>query len=285
MKWKPRTRTLRTLARLVSCCATLVVLACGDTPSTPSNSEDIVFLGSTPAQGGSIGQSGQRNVFSFEVKSGALNRFTALYVKLLDVAGRTCGGASKSIPRQDPSLAARVEVPVFTGGGGCPYPSLTPDVEIRTLSVSLHLLGPDEVILLRSFPVRYTLSGPALSAQHTEPEIASLDWHVVVSTGFPETQAPGRRNRFFCGARDADGGPLTITMTLATPDCLTPNHCWSETKTFARRLIDTPVLYDAYHPAPNTITTGTLTCAVTQWGGATARRSVCYTTSRQAGCP
>jgi hypothetical protein len=124
-----------------------------------------------------------------------------------------------------------------------------------------------------------------VSAQHTAPEIVSTWWTASLHTGFPDVPPPGRETSFGCTAHDADGGALTITLQLETAGCLSASHCWSQTQSFGSRLGNTSVTHAVQRAAPAATARGMLTCTVSQAGGATTGRSVCFRTSGAPACP
>lgn len=240
--------------------AVLVVsaLACGsgESPSSPDGRQSplavsIAFVESTPSPGSTIvpvvcarSLCAPSLSMTFEVSSLRPVAFPFLQVELLDDV--PCGnGLSYPGTSLQPSHPLPFSAGDFVLGGEsgeCAYPTRVASMTTGTARAILSSGG--SVLAQSDFPVRYTFSGPPLSANPTSPNVAELCWEIPGPSGgwCGDMPLPDDRTSYRCRVVDDDGDEITVSLSFqSTAGCLTDDHCWSVSQTFEPRLVPLPV--------------------------------------------
>jgi hypothetical protein len=212
--------SVRCLRRTAVLLLGLGAWACG-APTAPSTTAgSIAFLASTAEPGATIvtGDNGSGQppaalaaatlAMTFSVQFGTAVSGARLEVELLDAAGQRCADALS-----DPQ-DVRANLPVtFTVRGfawSCRLPASTASATATLLTEAGSGANLRRTTRVRqSFPIAYSYRA------FPTPVIASLDWHhMTAGCSGAGCTFPGEPMFVYCGAAEADGAAMTVTLDV-----------------------------------------------------------------------
>ena len=258
-------------------------------PAPPrTESTGIVFLGSDPAPGGetalteiagSVYLTALRMQFAVQYSTALPD--AKFEVQLLGESGQVCASTfiDQAMPaNQSVTISAPHVVWGWEAERCAAYPVATATVKATLLTqrepmVNGRLQRTDYII--QSFPIRYSIRRyptPPPGAPASTPVISDLSWRVALPVG-GVPPIPGDPVNIWCTARESDGAPMTVTITV-TWDGLAPI---TSTRPFEAGASSSPS--GAYHaisltaPMSPFVSHAMVDCAATNVRGETARKS------------